>query len=67
VVTNVTEEDTCVEIQTDSHNVKARFDGIFDTDSTQEDVYDKVRFASESVVSGFNSTVSFSFGFSQLF
>ncbi|GBG27967.1 Kinesin-related protein 5 [Hondaea fermentalgiana] len=60
-VTEVSEDGSTVRVETDLHNVNARFDHVFDLDSSQEEVYAKVRFAAESVVQGFNSTI-FAYG-----
>lgn len=56
-VAEVSQDRTSVAIETELHNVQARFDHVFPSDASQDDVYGQVRFAAESVVDGFNSTV----------
>lgn len=60
-MTEVSADGSTVRVETELHNVNARFDHVFDSDSTQMEVYEKVRFAAESVVQGFNSTI-FAYG-----
>lgn len=50
-----------VRIETETHNVRAKFDHVFGTESTQEDVYSQVRFAADSVAQGLNATI-FAYG-----